>query len=385
MDNWSAHHIFENTSKILDISKALQIQCYTNNLLCKRIPVIFSLAHLGKIIGIDYNFLHSTVNRKRESSNYNLFSIHKRSGGLRFIHAVNGQLFKVQKYINNEILRHIYPHPTSYAFHCSGGIRQCAERHCGCQWLFHFDLRDFFYTISEKQVFKIFKEIGYKPLLAFELARLCTTIRLPKDKNQYIKSIDENSFDYTDESFPYQPYHWLGVLPQGAPTSPMLSNLVAKKLDDDLFSYAQENGFIYTRYADDLIFSASILPENKSIGRINKEIITIIRKNGFHENPQKTHVAGPGAKKVVLGLLVDGPKPKLIKEIRYRIDKHFYLINKFDIKNAANHYQFDSVYGYVKHIAGLMSFVHDVDQDLWKKYFQDFQKIQKIYSVISLF
>ena len=82
------------------------------------------------------------------------------------------------------------------------------------------------------------------------------------------------------QTFPYPIYPWLGVLPQGAPTSPMLSNLVAKNLDEDLYEYSQNNNFIYSRYADDLTFSAFMLP-SKSIALIKREIIHIIRKNGF--------------------------------------------------------------------------------------------------------
>ena len=180
METWSAHHLFQNAAKELGNDLAFDIQKYANNLRSAELPVIFSLGHLSYITGIDYNLLHATVNRKREKANYNLFSIHKRAGGRRFIHAVNGKLFHLQKYVNDAILQKNKPHPSSYAFHRSGGIRLCAAVHCGCKWLFQFDLKDYFYTISEPLVYSVFRRMGYTNLLSFELARLCTTLHLPE-------------------------------------------------------------------------------------------------------------------------------------------------------------------------------------------------------------
>lgn len=380
METWSAHHLFHEASKRLDKGSVALVQRYANNLRNRRLPVIFSLGHLGKITGICYDFLHESVNRRREVANYNMFSFLKRSGGRRFVHAVNGKLYDLQKYINEEILQKEVPHSSSYAFHASGGIRACASMHCGCRWLLQFDLTDFFYTISEAPVFNVFVGLGYRPLLAFELARLCTTLRLPKSKNQYLNRNDlpRRFFPYLDEErkFPYSQQKWIGVLPQGAPTSPMLSNLVARKLDLELFDYAQENGFIYTRYADDLAFSASVLPTGKSIAKLRREIISLIRKNGFSENCKKIRIAGPGSKKVILGLLVDGEQPRLTREFRKRIDRNIYSIEKYGIEAVAENDGFESVYGFFNHISGLMSFVHDVDLDLWESMTPRFQKIK---------
>jgi RNA-directed DNA polymerase len=380
METWSAHLLYQKVSSQLDDNTAVLLQRYANYLRSQRLPVIFSLGHLSKITGIDYDFLHECVNRKRESSNYNMFSIRKRSGGRRFIHAVNGRLYDLHKFINEEILQKVDPHPSSYAFHPSGGIRQCAAMHCGCRWLLQFDLRDFFYTISEPAVFKTFVSLGYKPLLAFELSRLCTTFRLPKSKNAYVKhnrDLCSIHFFEGEDKLPYFPQHWIGVLPQGAPTSPMLSNLVTKELDASLYDYAQENGFVYTRYADDIAFSASVLPPQKSIGRLKREIVSLIRKRGFRENSEKIRVAGPGSKKVILGLLVDGENPKLTRQLRKRIDRNIYSIEKYGIEAAASNDGFESVYGFFNHVSGLMSFIYDVDLDGWNKLYPRFQRIKQ--------
>jgi RNA-directed DNA polymerase len=380
METWSAHHLYKKVEKELGNDTAFEIQKYANSLRKKGLPVIFSLGHLSNITGIDYKLLHDTVNRRREKANYNLFPISKRSGGRRFIHAVNGKLFDLQKYINEEILQKIQPHPSSYAYHRSGGIRACASQHCGCKWLFQFDLKDFFYTISEPLVFDVFRRMGYTKLLSFELARLCTTLYLPVNKQCYLNYIIGNDYDFLSEEIMTKPYllqHYIGVLPQGAPTSPMISNLAATKMDENLYTYSQSNGFVYTRYADDLTFSACVLPERKSIGQIKREILSLIRKSGFKENTEKIRVAGPGSKKTVLGLLVDDEQPRISNELLKRIDRNLYSIEKFGIEQTALHDGFESQYGLINHISGLISYIKDVDYERWKKLKPRFRAIQQ--------
>ena len=371
METWSAHHLFQKSRKKFNSDSVLLMQQYAVNLKHAGLPVIFSLGHLSKITGIDYELLHETVNRKREAANYNLFAIKKRSGGRRFIHAVNGKLFYLQKYINDEILQKVTPHSCSFAFHKSGGIKKCAASHCGCKWLFQFDLKDFFYNISELMVYSIFVNIGYKSLLAFEMARLCTTLHLPRSKRKYLK----NSNIYVNSVYrelPYSPQPLLGVLPQGAPSSPMISNIAALNLDEALYAYANENGFVYTRYADDLTFSTTVLPDGKSVGRLKREIISLIRKSGFYENQEKIRIAGPGSKKIVLGLLVDGTSPRISRELYKRIDRNLYSMEKFGIEKVAKHDGFESTFGFINHVSGLLSFIKDVDLERWKKFHQRF-------------
>lgn len=374
MEAWSVHHLSQQAVQVLDSQSIDNLKAYARRLIQAGLPVVFTLRHLSKITGVDYSLLRASVERRRESANYRMFAIKKRSGGRRHIHTVTGELFKVQQFINSEILQKSKPHASSFAFHPGGGIRACASEHCGARWMFQYDLNNFFHSVSEADVYEVFSGLGYRPLLAFELARLCTTTRLPEHLGHYLRSGGRNEPRkykfYTDRSGA------TGVLPQGAASSPMLSNLAARNLDEVLTAFSVEHGFVYTRYADDLTLSTGgNLPNRMSVGNIHRAVIGMIRKSGFRENPGKTRVAGPGSKKMVLGLLVDGSTPRLSRQTYKRIDRHLHAALKYGLFNAASHENFDSPIGFYNHLAGLVAFVKDVDAERWDLFHEQFMKI----------
>ena len=186
METWSVHQLSKYAYPKLGEIAAQNLLKYCQNLQNKNLPVIFTLRHLSKITHTDYLMLRKTIMRRRELANYRMFSIRKRSGGWRYIHQVTKELFQVQQFINTKILQKIQPHPASFAFYTNRGIKACASKHCGARWLFQYDLKDFFYTINEKNIYDIFYKHGYRSLLAFELARICTTTCLPKHLLCYI-------------------------------------------------------------------------------------------------------------------------------------------------------------------------------------------------------
>ena len=377
MEAWSVHTLYQKAKAAHGNEVAADLQGYATQLRNSALPVIFSLKHLAKITQVDYRMLYETVARRRESANYRIFAIRKRSGGRRFIHTVSGKLFLVQKFVYTKILKQLKPHTCSYAFHSTGGIRKCAAQHCGARWLFQYDLENFFYTVNEIDVYQIFKKLGYKNLLSFELAHLCTTTHLPKQVRLKVRY--RKDYDLCNEiKVPYRiggAGKYAGVLPQGAPTSPMLSNLVAENLDNRLSKFAIDNGLVYTRYADDITLSAIDISRDISIGRIHCQIISIIRKCGFKENAKKFRIAGPGSKKMVLGLLVDAEQPRISKEMYKRIDRHLYAASKFGLADTAKHQGFDSAYGFYNHLHGLICYVKDVDVVKWEEFNERFSNI----------
>jgi RNA-directed DNA polymerase len=113
-----------------------------------------------------------------------------------------------------------------------------------------------------------------------------------------------------------------------------------------------------------------------SISKLRSEIIYIIRCCKFKENPNKIRIAGPGSKKLVLGLLVDGNDPRISKETYKRIDRHLHAIKKYGLASTATHEGFDSAYGFYNHLCGLMSYVNDVDKNRWQEFSADFLELK---------
>lgn len=155
----------------------------------------------------------------------------------------------------------------------------------------------------------------------------------------------------------------IGFLPQGAPTSPKISNLVVKALDSDLQSLAESNKMVYTRYADDMHFSTA----TKDFGMQNardliKEIYRILPNYGLSPNRQKSNILSPGARKVILGTLVDSDRPRLTKEFRNKLECHLYYCSKDPVLHAEKR-DFHSVIGLRNYIGGLLSYAMQIDKE----------------------
>jgi hypothetical protein len=144
----------------------------------------------------------------------------------------------------------------------------------------------------------------------------------------------------------------------------MLANLVMKPLDAELREAASDWGMVYTRYADDLTLSTT--------GELNREICTtivdevyrVLSSAGLNPNLSKTHIVPPGARKIVLGLLVDGKAPRLTRDFRMRMRQHLYYIEQPDGPVAhASKRGFISVTGLRHHLEGLAAFAGQVEPD----------------------
>lgn len=291
------------------------------------LPPIFTLRHIAHLTGTPYSFLREIVSRKIDP--YRVFKLKKNIPSMgkdryRYICAPHPSLLKVQRWINREILKHQAPHEASFAYSKDSGILKAADEHVGCNWMIKLDISNFFEAILEPRIYKIFRELGYQPLVALELARLCTRIR-PYGNPTYKNKQDEN--------LPGLPYlaDEIGHLPQGAATSPLLSNLAAYDLDKELLAYAQENDFIYTRYADDMVFSSTVKFSRAASVDAVHQLYEIIRRHGLWPNRAKTKIVPPGARKIVLGLLVDGKRTRLTSEYKQDVRTHIHFLLREDI------------------------------------------------------
>lgn len=212
---------------------------------------------------------------------YRHFSIPKKSGGKRNIAAPCKGLRHILYYVNI-ILKAIYK-PSEYAMGFVEGrnVVDNATRHLGQNYVFNTDLENFFPSIDQARVWKRFqlKPFNFPQPIANILAGLCCI----KEKNE------NGTVKY--------------ILPQGAPTSPLITNAICDTLDRRLNGLARRFGLHFSRYADDITFS-SMHYVYKEGGEFRSELKRIIEGQNFRMNEAKTRLQKVGSRQEVTGLTV---------------------------------------------------------------------------------
>lgn len=225
-----------------------------------------------------------------EKSPYQKFEIPKRNGQPREICAPNWQLREVQRRILRSILEPLPVHGCAHGFVPGRSIFTNASAHVGNALVLKFDLREFFPTITYARVIGLLTNLGYFANNAFfskqddshrvaaTLARLCV---YSADSSHFMKA----------------------YCPQGAPTSPAISNLICRRLDARCKGLAVKFGGQYTRYADDLTFSFP--DESVKIGRFRWWIDQICHQEGFYVNHKKFRMMRKSRRQSVTGIIVN--------------------------------------------------------------------------------
>lgn len=321
------------------------------------LPAILSLNHLAARTNTSYIELRNTV--ENSSTAYRNFHIRKRSGGRRFINVPGPDLMRVQRWLAAYVLKPLQTHHRSFAFSKGASIYRCAAQHSGARWLVKIDVSGFFGSISEIQVYRVFREVGYEPLVAFELARLTTYA--PQKSQRYRRP----EWRTRGRKFAISSYvsDRLGFLPQGAPTSPMLSNLVMRHIDVKLENIARVNGVVFTRYSDDITFSTRGSFTREKAVKLIRQTRQTLATVGLQVNDRKTTVVPPGARRIVLGLVVDGADPRLTREFKSKLRQHLYYLEKHGPQGHAEKRNFDSIWGMYRHIRGLIDFANMIEPD----------------------
>lgn len=332
---------------------------------------ILSLRHLGHLTGVDYRYLRHIVERNTDPY-FEILQRSPRRHSSRIISSPQPLLMHVQRWLLRNVLSTQIGHPSSFAYHQRRSIVDCARRHLGAKWLVKLDLHDFFHSIDEARVYAVFREMGYQPLISLELSRVSTRVIHTGLSPQQRAIINERRTGepsrYT--SIPSYVVNQKGVLPQGAPTSGSLANLVSGGLDARLAILARKHGVTYTRYSDDLAFSASGSFQRTDAVILIRDATAIVDLEGFRVHRRKTRIVPPGARHVVLGLLVDGDRVRLLKETRRRIELHIRGVALNGLAQHAAHRRFHSVLGFVRHVDGLLAFAHAVDPE-WEAVMRD--------------
>lgn len=221
-------------------------------------------------IGIQLSSLERLSERVKRC--YVSFYKTKKDGSNREIDSPNIELKGIQSFILRDLLEKIPVHDAVHGFRKKRGIKSNAKKHLKRQCYLGIDIKSFFPSITIYQVNQIFTQIVNDEPLADMLSKLCTFNR---------------------------------KLPQGGVTSPYLSNLVFFKADEAISTICRQKRISYTRYADDLTFSAA---EKSRLINILPLVEKIINKNGFSINSKKTRFMS-GAKKIeVTGVVLNSGK-----------------------------------------------------------------------------
>jgi hypothetical protein len=218
-------------------------------------------------------------------------SIRKANGRSRLIEMPKSLLKGTQQRILHHLLDRIPPHDSAHAFRKGRSIATFAAPHCGHQVVLRFDLKDFFPSVPASRVHRVFRTAGYPREIARLLTGLCTNV-VPDD-------VWSPEVPWTQRQRFRSPH-----LPQGAPTSPALANLCARRLDARLTGLACAAGATYTRYADDLAFSGGA-ELRRAARRFHVLVATIALEEGFEVNTAKTRVLRRGVRQQLAGVVVN--------------------------------------------------------------------------------
>jgi RNA-directed DNA polymerase len=214
---------------------------------------------------------------------YRHFPIAKNANKFRLINAPDQRLKFLQRKLADRLNRMYRPRKPVHGFVADRSVRTNALSHMNRRFVLNVDLADFFPTISENRVQGLLYSLGVNSRVADIIARFCCNN---------------------------------GHLPQGAPSSPVLSNMICFRLDRQLMAIARDTRCIYTRYADDITFSShqppvglfeATLPPS---GRFSPDLLApklreAFQHNGFIINPDKVHYADRHSRRIVTGLKVN--------------------------------------------------------------------------------
>ena len=291
------------------------------------LPPLSTPAELAEALGLSVSRLRWLAFHAEAATrvHYVTFEVPKKSGGTRRLSAPHKSLASAQRWVMDRIVAPLPVEPHAHGFLTGRSILTNASPHAGRAVVVNMDLEDFFPSVGYRRVRGVFRRAGYSPAVATILALLCT--ECPRR---------EVAYDGTTYHVATAPRG----LPQGASTSPGLSNQVARRLDRRLAGLASKLGATYTRYADDLTFSGDDGLDGK-VGYLMARVRHIARDEGFAVNEAKSRVLRRNAAQVVTGLVVnDRPGVPRDEVRRLRAILHRAKAEGLDAQNRQDHPDF---------------------------------------------
>lgn len=255
----------------------------------------------------------------------------------RVILAPSMKLKERQRWILRNILGVVKNRECVHGFVKGKSIVTNARCHVAKKEILSMDISDFFPTIEIEAVINVFLSLGYKDAVAQRLAFLCT---------------------------------YEGQLPQGAPTSPALANIIFDVVDRKLIKYAEDNGLVYTRYADDLTFSTN----DDNIATHILKIKEIVEKSGYKINERKTHVMKDNYRKIVTGLIVN-EEVKIPKRFKNKFRQEIYYSKKYGISQHLNAIGRNNAVNFKEYMYGKAYFIKMVEKELGDYYLNELDEL----------
>jgi len=277
------------------------------------LPIVQSATEIAGALGITVPSLRFLAFSRRTAtiSHYVRFLIPKKTGGTRLISAPMERLKAAQHWILENVLEKVPVHDAAHGSRSKRSIVTNAAPHVGAAIVVNVDLENFFPTVVYTRVKDLFRALGYGEMAATIFALLCTE-----------PDVDEVELDGRTYFVANGARH----LPQGAPTSPAVTNLLCRRLDRRLRGAATALGFTYTRYADDLTFSARGKGPHDA-GKMLRRIRWLVGQEGFAVHPKKTRVLRRGRQQEVTGVVVND-KPSVDRETLRRFRAFLFQLDK---------------------------------------------------------
>jgi RNA-directed DNA polymerase len=292
---------------------------YAEPLIKGKLPVIYNTTHLAALVGYKKIYLKKAV--LYSNYFYRKFIISKRNGKPRKIAEPLPSLKEIQLWILNNILENIKVSKFAKAYLPKKDIKDNAKYHIDKPVVLKVDIKDFFGSISQESVEQIFLNLKYSSNISNLLSKLCTLNN---------------------------------CLPQGASTSPYLSNIYLKDFDGFIGKHATDNDIRYTRYADDMTFSGDFVPEI-TLDLVKGELI----KLKLTINDAKTVIMRQNTRQLVTGIVVN-KKMQVPRKDRQNMRLEIYYLKKYGLVEhlkAVNNKKSN----YIPHLLGRLNFFLNIN------------------------
>lgn len=313
------------------ISKHL---AYAKRLMENDLPVIYDSEHLSMLVGYTQGYIKHAV--RYMTSYYWEYRIPKKTDGLRIIKEPMPNLKDIQLWILHNILYKVKFHPYAKAYVPKKSIKENVRFHTKRRIVVALDIHDFFGSITSDDVFELFHTMGYEHWVADLLAKLCC--------------LDN-------------------VLPQGAPTSPALSNVYMYDFDEEMMKFCLERHIFYTRYADDMTFSGDF-----DVNELKEKVRVLLRGKHLELNDRKTRVMTKDQRQIVTGCVVN-QRIHLPSEQLRKIRQEIHFIKKFGLVRHLQNMHCQKK-NYVKYLYGRINYAlliqpSNKEMQEYKKYLKE--------------